>query len=303
MSSDIAFLDATAQAELVRTKQVSPAELVDGAIARIEQLNPQLNAVIHELFDRARGEAAAALARRALPRRPVLAEGPRGGVGRHAVLRRVVLRRRLPLDRDPGADAPLHGGRLRDLRQDQHARARAFCRPPSRGVSARRATRGTPIIPPAARRAVRPPPWPRAWCRRRTPTTAAGPSAFPRRAAAWSASSRRAGRNSLAPQYGDLMGGLVCEHVVTRSVRDSAAILDATAGPVPGDPYWAPPRRGPSFAAAAATPPPSLRVAVLTSSPTGSAVHPDCVVAAEAAARLCEALGPPGRGGRSPRGR
>ena len=49
-----------------------------------------------------------------------------------------------------------------------------------------------------------------------------------------------------------MMGGLVAEHVVTRSVRDSAAILDATAGPVPGDPYWAPPRRGPSFAAAAA---------------------------------------------------
>jgi amidase len=46
------------------------------------------------------------------------------------------------------------------------------------------------------------------------------------------------------------MGGLVAEHVVTRSVRDSAAILDAIAGPVPGDPYWAPPLRGPSFAAA-----------------------------------------------------
>jgi amidase len=79
--------------------------------------------------------------------------------------------------------------------------------------------------------------------------------------------------------------------VVTRSVRDSAAILDVTAGPVPGDPYWAPPRRGPSFAAAASTPPPSLRVAVLTSSPTGGEVHPDCVAAADAAGRLCESLG------------
>ncbi len=57
-------------------------------------------------------------------------------------------------------------------------------------------------------------------------------------------------RNSVGPAYGDMMGGLVAEHVVTRSVRDSAAILDATAGPVPGDPYWAPPLRGPSFAAA-----------------------------------------------------
>jgi amidase len=95
----------------------------------------------------------------------------------------------------------------------------------------------------------------------------------------------------LAPQYGDLMGGLVAEHVVTRSVRDSAAILDATAGPVPGDPYWAPPLRGPSFGAAASTAPSRLRVAVMTASPTGSEVHADCVEAVRATAALCESLG------------
>ena len=61
MSEDTAWLDATAQAELVRTKEVSPAELVGDAIARMEKLNPQLNAVIHELFDRARAEAAGEL--------------------------------------------------------------------------------------------------------------------------------------------------------------------------------------------------------------------------------------------------
>src|SRR6202034_2912618 len=95
------------------------------------------------------------------------------------------------------------------------------------------------------------------------------------------------GGNSLAPSYGDLMGGLVAEHVVTRSVRDSAAMLDLTAGPVPGDPYWAPPPRGPSFSAAAATPPARLRVAVMADSPTGSEVHPDCVTAVREAASLC----------------
>ncbi len=58
MSDDTAWLDATGQAELVRTKEVSPAELVGAAITRIEKLNPQLNAVIHELFERARAEAA-----------------------------------------------------------------------------------------------------------------------------------------------------------------------------------------------------------------------------------------------------
>ena len=71
MSEDTAWLDATAQAELVRTKEVSPAELVDEAITRMEKLNPQLNAVIHELFDRARAEAAGDAARRAVPRRAV----------------------------------------------------------------------------------------------------------------------------------------------------------------------------------------------------------------------------------------
>jgi amidase len=98
-------------------------------------------------------------------------------------------------------------------------------------------------------------------------------------------------RNSVAPAYGDMMGGLVAEHVVTRSVRDSAAILDCTAGPVPGDPYWAPPLRGASFAAAAATPLEGLRVAVMTTSPTGSPVDADCVAAVQATAALCESLG------------
>ena len=52
MSDEVAWLDATAQAELVRSNQVSPAELVGEAIRRIETLNPELNAVIHELYDR-----------------------------------------------------------------------------------------------------------------------------------------------------------------------------------------------------------------------------------------------------------
>src|SRR4051812_10419071 len=53
--------DATALAAAVRTGEVTPLELVDDAIARIEKLNPQLNAVIHERFARARAEAAAPL--------------------------------------------------------------------------------------------------------------------------------------------------------------------------------------------------------------------------------------------------
>ena len=50
-------MDATAQAQMVRDGDASPAELVDEAIARIERLNPDLNAVIHERFERAREDA------------------------------------------------------------------------------------------------------------------------------------------------------------------------------------------------------------------------------------------------------
>ena len=48
-------------------------------------------------------------------------------------------------------------------------------------------------------------------------------------------------RNPLGPDVGDVFSGLVAEHAVTRSVRDCAALLDATAGPELGDPYCAPP--------------------------------------------------------------
>src|SRR5262245_44124628 len=61
MSDDLASLDAVSQAGLVRDGSVSPLELVAAAIARIEKLNPELNAVIHERFDKARAEAGAEL--------------------------------------------------------------------------------------------------------------------------------------------------------------------------------------------------------------------------------------------------
>src|ERR687891_2846840 len=58
MSNELATMDATAQAELVRSREASPAELVEAAIERIEALNGELNAVIHPLFDKARDAAA-----------------------------------------------------------------------------------------------------------------------------------------------------------------------------------------------------------------------------------------------------
>jgi len=58
MPDGLAFADATAHAELVRSGEASPLELVDAAIVRIEKLNPDLNAVIHPSFEKARAQAA-----------------------------------------------------------------------------------------------------------------------------------------------------------------------------------------------------------------------------------------------------
>jgi amidase len=98
------------------------------------------------------------------------------------------------------------------------------------------------------------------------------------------------GRNPLGPDFGDLMSGLVAEHALTRSVRDSATLLDATAGPDAGDPYWAPPPTRPYLQEVGADPG-RLKIAFSTQAAGDVAVHADCVQAVEEAARLCAELG------------
>ena len=97
-------------------------------------------------------------------------------------------------------------------------------------------------------------------------------------------------RNPTGPDLGEGWSGFSCGHAVTRSVRDSAALLDATSGPAPGDPYWAPVPEG-RFVDAVGADPGRLRIAFSTAAPNGVPVHPDCVRAAEQAAALCEDLG------------
>ncbi len=97
-------------------------------------------------------------------------------------------------------------------------------------------------------------------------------------------------RNPVGPLVGEAWNGLATGHVICRTVRDTAAFLDATAGPEPGDPYACPAIEG-SFLAAAGRDPAALRVALVTRAPGGMAVDPVCVAAAEAAAAKLEALG------------
>lgn len=97
-------------------------------------------------------------------------------------------------------------------------------------------------------------------------------------------------RITFAPDAGEGWGGLAVQHAVTRSVRDSALLLDVTAGPAPGDPYAAPPPSGP-FRDALTRPPGKLRIALARESFTGVAVSGECTDAARQTAKRLEAMG------------
>jgi amidase len=87
------------------------------------------------------------------------------------------------------------------------------------------------------------------------------------------------GRNPLGPLFGDIGSGIVHEHAVTRTVRDSAALLDVTSGPDLGDPYYAPPKERP-FLEEVGRNPGRLKIGFLTRIPDGwsdrTQLHPDC---------------------------
>ena len=92
------------------------------------------------------------------------------------------------------------------------------------------------------------------------------------------------------PVSGEGWAGMAIDGFLTRSVRDTAALLDATHGPDTGAPYVAPSFTG-SYLGSLHDPLPPLRIAVLDRSFTGDAIHPECVTAVRDAARHCAALG------------
>src|SRR5262249_14860737 len=94
----------------------------------------------------------------------------------------------------------------------------------------------------------------------------------------------------LAPDAGEGWGGLSIGHVVSRSVRDSALMLDCTAGAEPGDPYTAPPPER-SFVQSLGRPPKKLKIAMSLTDHRGGKLHSECAKAVAAAAKLCAQLG------------
>jgi amidase len=98
------------------------------------------------------------------------------------------------------------------------------------------------------------------------------------------------GRVSLAPDFTEFTGGIVIEGCVSRSVSDTALLLDVVSGYEPGDPYWAPPPSAP-FIEAVERAPGKLRIALATSAPLGIPVHEHCADTAREAGTLLESLG------------
>jgi amidase len=292
MSNELARLDATAQAALVRRREVKPIELVDAAIARIERLNPALNAVLFERFDEARREADA----------PELPHGPFHGVPM--------------LLKDLGAASagdPYCGG-MRALRDAKHVETQdayltAKLRAAGFVLLGRTNTPELGLLPttePEAFGATRNP-----WDTMRSPGGSSGGSAaavasgmvavahssdgggsirIPASHCGLVGLKPSRGRNSFGPGAGERWGGLSTEGVVSWSVRDTAALLDVTSGTMPGDPYAAPTPARP-YASEVGADPGRLRIGVMLRAPRSQPLHPSCREAAERAARALEALG------------
>ena len=291
MDLELSTLDATAQAELVRTGDLTPLELVDAAINRIEKVNGELNAVIHPLFDSARAVADTA------------ADGPFRGVP-------IVIK-----DLDGAlAGAPLHMGNKLLKRVGYMADHDSYLFTQLRDagfvIVGKTNTPELGLMPTTEPEAYGPSrnPWSTA---HGTGGSSGGTAAavasgmvplghagdgggsirIPSSACGLFGLKPTRGRVSLGPEIGEAWAGLVQRHVLTRTVRDSAAVLDVLTGPMPGDPYYAPPPVRP-FLNEVGAEPGALRIGVRTTAPAAMAeTDPACVAAAEGAARLLESLG------------
>jgi amidase len=294
MFNEYEDLDALALAELVRTKQVTSLELVDAAIARIEAHDPSLNAVCRRMFDEARDTA------RAFDAGAGGVAGPFGGV---PMLVKDILASVAGHPTESGSRFLRGAVAPHDSFLVARMRAAGFV---FVGKSSTPELGLLPTTEPVSSGVTRNP-----WDLSRSPGGSSGGAAaavaaryLPLAHASDGGGSIRIpaaccglfglkptrGRTTLGPLLGDVMNGMVVEHAVSRSVRDSAAFLDAVHGPAPGDPYVAPPPRG-SFLEATRRPPGPLRVAMHLESAMGNPVDPEVLAAVRDAAALLESLG------------
>jgi len=283
--------DATGLAELVRGGQVTAAELLEIALARIRALNPALNAVVRLMDADARRDVARAPAKELRPFAgvPFLAKDMIGSWAGHPT----------------SVGSRVMADYVWDHDSELVSRVRAT------GVTVVGKTNLPewgllPFTESALWGPCRNP-----WNTERTPGGSSGGSAaavaagmvpmagggdgggsirIPASCCGLFGMKPTRARTPTGPDFGLLWRGAVVEHVLTRSVRDSAAMLDATHGADAGAPFEIPPPARP-FLGEVGADPGALRIAWSTHPTLGSQVHADCVAAIEDAVELLEALG------------
>jgi amidase len=291
MTDDLAFTDATAQADLVRRGEAKPSELVEAAIDRIERVNPQINAVIHPRFEKARDEATRS------------DDGPFAGVPM--------------LVKDLGCPTvgdPHHLGtrflKAIDYRADHDTFLTQRFRQAGFLIVGRTNTPefgSTITTEPLAYGPSRNP-----WNLDHSTGGSSGGSAaavaaglvpvahandgggsirIPASECGLVGLKPSRGRVSHGPDVGESWMGSTIDGVVSRTVRDTAAVLDNIAGYEVGDPYTAPPPARP-YASEVGADPGSLRIGLLTAPLTpGIDGHPECEAAVLNTGKLLESLG------------
>lgn len=281
--------DATGLAELVKNRQVSAEELLNTAIQLSDLLNPALNAIITPMYDEARAQ---------LSRVPKNA--PFAGV---PFLLKDLLSAYAGVPMSSGSRA------MMNWKPDFHSHIT------QRFLDAGFVIFGKTNIPECGLLAVSEPaafkPARNPWNLELSPGGSSGGSAaavaarlVPVAGAGDGGGSIRIpasvcglfglkpsrGRVSNGPACGESWGGAVAQGVLTRTVRDSASVLDCIAGYHPGDPYTAPAPAA-SFASAVAEAPRRLKIAVSSKSPLGLPLSQDCAQALDNAVRKLLALG------------
>src|ERR671924_889322 len=281
--------DALGLADLVGHRQVSADELLDAAVARVEARNPSVNAVVMKLYDYGRQAIAAGLP-----------DGPLSGVpflvkDLSAALSGVPTTRASKYFAD--AVPPEDSEQVKRLKRAGlvifgktntcELGLSLTCEPRFYGATRNPwdLTRSSGGSSGGAAAAVGARMLPMAHA-----TDGFGSIRAPAACCGLVGLKPTRGRNTFAPYTGEGLGGLSAEHAVTLSVRDSAALLDATAGPGAGDPYVAPPPARP-FLAEVGTDPGRLRIAFSSVTPNGAKVDAESLRTLAETAALCADLG------------
>jgi amidase len=296
-AGDLAAVDALGQAELVASGELTAVELLDAAITRLESAR-HLNAVVADLFERGRAQAEALDESGALRGDEA---GPLAGVpfllkdlgaslagtpeamGSRALRTHVAAETAWIVERYLGAGLVVFG-KTNTPEWGNHCTTEPSLFGPtvnpwsptitpggSSGGSAAAVAAG--VVPAASG------------------GDGTGSIRVPASCCGLVGLKPRRGRASFAPDGGQGMEGLVSGHALTRTVRDSAALLDVITGSAPGDPYSAP-RPATTFLEAIAERPTARTILTSTDSPfPGTPTHPEVVAAVEAVARTLVDLG------------